>query len=86
MLLTLSASLVAWLSFDRIGDATNRVREESVPEMVASFGIAQYTGVLAAAAPRLTSAVTTNEFEQVSQEIEATTALFEQQLESLSIR
>ena len=84
VLLTLSASLVAWLSFDRIGDATNRVREESVPEMVASFGIAQYTGVLAAAAPRLTSAVTTNEFEQVSQEIEATTALFEQQLESLS--
>ena len=84
VLLTLSASLVAWLSFDRIGDATNRVREESVPEMVASFGIAQYTGVLAAAAPRLTSAVTTSEFEQVSQEIEATTALFKQQLESLS--
>ena len=84
VLLTLSASLVAWLSFDRIGDATNRVREESVPEMVASFGIARYTGVLAAAAPRLTSAVTTSEFEQVSQEIEATTALFEQQLESLS--
>ncbi len=84
VLLTLSASLVAWLSFDRIGDATNRVREESVPEMVASFGIARYTGVLAAAAPRLTSAVTTSEFEQVSQEIEATTALFEQQLGSLS--
>ena len=84
VLLTLSASLVAWVSFDRIGDATNRVREQSVPEMVASFGIAQYTGVLAAAAPRLTSAVTTSEFEQVSQEIQATTALFEQQLESLS--
>ena len=84
VLLTLSASLVAWLSFDRISDATNRVREESVPEMVASFGIAHYTGVLAAAAPRLTSAMSTTEFEEVSQEIEATTALFEQQLEALS--
>ena len=34
VVLTLSASLVAWLSFDQIGDATNRVKEESVPEMV----------------------------------------------------
>ena len=82
--LTLSASLVAWLSFDQIGDATNRVKDESVPEMVASFGIAQYTGVLAAAAPRLTSAITTSEFEQVATEIEATESLFEQQLGSLA--
>ena len=82
--LTLSASLVAWLSFDQIGEATNRVKDESVPEMVASFGIAQYTGVLAAAAPRLTSAVTTSEFEQVAAEIEATESLFEQQLGSLA--
>lgn len=81
--LTLSASLVAWLSFDQIGEATNRVKDESVPEMVASFGIAQYTGVLAAAAPRLTSAVTTSEFEQVVAEIDATESLFEQQLGSL---
>ena len=82
--LTLSASLVAWLSFDQIGDATNRVKDESVPEMVASFGIAQYTGVLAAAAPRLTSAITNSEFEQVVTEIEATESLFEQQLGSLA--
>ena len=84
VLLTLSASLVAWLSFNQIGDATNRVKEESVPEMVASFGVAQYTGILAAAAPRLTSAVTNTEFEQVAAEIQATQNLFEQQLLSLS--
>ena len=84
VVLTLSASLVAWLSFDQIGNATNRVKDESVPEMVASFGIAQYTGVLAAAAPRLTSAITTSEFEQVAAEIEVTENLFEQQLDSLA--
>lgn len=84
MLLTLSASLVAWLSFNAIGDRTNRVREESVPEMVASFGIAQYTGELAAAAPRLTSAVTTNEFQQVVNLIDANQSLFEQQLDLLT--
>ena len=83
VVLTLSASLVAWLSFDQIGEATNRVKDESVPDMVASFGIAQYTGVLAAAAPRLTSAVTATEFDQVVAEIEATESLFEQQLGSL---
>ncbi len=82
--LTLSASLVAWLSFDAIGDRTNRVREESVPEMVASFGIAQYTGELAAAAPRLTSAVTTSEFQQVVNLIDANQSLFEQQLDLLT--
>ena len=81
--LTLSASLVAWLSFNQIGDATNRVRDESVPEMVASFGIAQYTGNLAAAAPRLTAASTSTEFTQVSTEITATENLFEEQLASL---
>ena len=37
VVLTLSASLVAWLSFNAIGDRTNRVREESVPEMVGVF-------------------------------------------------
>ena len=83
VMLTLSASLVAWLSFNEIGHATTRVREQSVPEMVASFGIAQYTGVLAAAAPRLTSAVSTSEFDQVSGEIEAAEGLFEQQFASL---
>ena len=84
VLLTLSASLVAWLSFDAIGDRTNRVRKESVPEMVASFGIAQYTGELAAAAPRLTSAVTTSEFQQVVDVIDANQSLFEQQLDLLT--
>lgn len=84
VLLTLSASLVAWLSFDAIGDRTNRVRQESVPKMVASFGIAQYTGELAAAAPRLTSAVTTDEFQQVVNLIDANQSLFEQQLDLLT--
>lgn len=84
VLLTLSASLVAWLSFNAIGDRTNRVREESVPEMVVSFGIAQYTGELAAAAPRLTSAVTTSEFQQVVNLIDANQSLVEQQLDLLT--
>ena len=84
VLLTLSASLVAWLSFDAIRDRTVHVREEAVPEMVASFGIAQYTGELAAAAPRLTAAATTSEFEQVVNLIDANQSLFEHELDLLA--
>ncbi len=84
VLLTLSATLVAWQSFDEIGDRTDRVSDERVPEMVASFGIAQYTGVLAAAAPRLTSAVTQGEFDQDVEDIAATEQLFEQELASIA--
>ncbi len=82
--LTLSASLVAWLSFNAIGEAAGKVSEESVPELVAAFGIAQYTNDLSNAAPRLTSAVTTSEFEQVATKVEDTEKIFQQQLDSLS--
>ncbi len=84
VLLTLTATLVAWLSFNAIGERTNRVSEVSVPEMVASFGIAQYTGVLAAAAPRLTSATTQAEFDQDVADIDTTQQLFEQELASIA--
>ena len=84
VLLTLTATLVAWLSFNAIGDRTTQVSEKSVPAMVASFGIAQYTGVLAAAAPRLTSTTTQAEFDQNVADIDATIHLFEQELTSIA--
>ncbi len=84
--LTLSASLVAWFSLNHIDNVSDRVNEGSVPDMVASFGIAQYTGVLAAAAPRLTSAATIDEFNRISAEVEETNALFERQFQTLAPR
>ena len=57
--LTVCASVVGWLSFNRVGDAQSRVNENSIPEMAASFGVAQYGGVLVAAAPRLTVGIYT---------------------------
>ena len=58
VMLTLAASLVGWFSFDRVGTAQGRVNEASVPELVAAFGVARYSGVLVAAAPNLTAAAT----------------------------
>ena len=77
--LTICASLVGWLSFNRVGDVQSRVNEGSIPDIVASFEVAQYSGVLAAAAPRLTAAATTEEFDQVALSIDEAYSAFEEQ-------
>ncbi len=65
VLLTMAASLVGWFSFDRVGDAQSQVNESSIPEMAAAFEVAEYSGVLVAAAPRLTSAITRQDLKSV---------------------
>ena len=54
--LTVLASLVSWFSFDRVAVAQRHVIDESIPEMVAAFEVAQYSGSLVAAAPRIVTA------------------------------
>ncbi len=78
--LTLAASLVGWFSFNRVGDVQDRVNEGSVPEMAAAFGIAQFSGTLVAAAPRLTTATRPEDFARVSADIDETHQAFEEQL------
>ena len=78
--LTISASLVGWFSFNRVGDVQSRVNEGSIPEMAAAFGVAQYSGTLVAAAPRLTAAITTDEFDQVVLSINEADRAFEDHL------
>ena len=78
--LTISASLVGWFSFNRVGDVQSRVNDGSIPEMAAAFGVAQYSGTLVAAAPRLTAAITTAEFDQVVLSINEADRAFEDQL------
>ncbi len=58
MTLTIVAGMVGWYSFDRVADAQRRVNEGTVPAIAAAFGIAQQSGALATAAPKL-AAVTT---------------------------
>ena len=80
VLLTIVACLVGWFSFNSVGEAQSRVNEGSVPELAAAFGVAQYSGILVAAAPRLTSATTAEEFERVAVSIDGAHAAFEEQL------
>ena len=78
--LTLAASLVGWFSFNQVGDAQRRVNEGSVPELAAAFGVAQYGGILANAAPTLAASATTMELFQESQQIDQTVLTFEEQM------
>ncbi len=81
--ITMVASLVGWFSFDLVGDIQNRVNEGSVPEMAAAFGVAQQSGTLVAAAPRLTSAATVADFVRVKADIATERRAFESQLAAL---
>ena len=81
--LTVAASLVAWLFLDRVASVQRRVNEGSVPEMVASFGVAQHASSLVAAAPRLTTAATRAEFSGVASRITATHNALQEELDAL---
>ena len=84
VVLTMGASLVGWLSFNLVGAAQSRVNEGSVPGMAAAFGVAQQSGALVAAAPRLVAAATPDAFAQVTDEIAKERSTFEAQLVALT--
>ena len=84
--LTVAASLVGWFSFNRVGEVQSRVNESSVPEVVAAFEVAQHSGTLVAAAPRLTTATTPEELARVASSITEAREALEGQLTILGRR
>ena len=80
VLLTMAASLVGWFSFDRVGNAQSQVNDSSIPEMAAAFEVAEYSSVLVAAAPSLTSATTRRDLESVYDGISNANEALETQL------
>ena len=61
VLLTIAASIVGWFSFNRVGDLQGEINEVTIPEIAAAFGVAQYTGTLVSAGPRIASASTNDD-------------------------
>lgn len=82
--ITTMASLVAWFSFDRVGDAQSLVNEKSLPEMSTAFGVAQSAGALIAAAPRLVAAPTPEALAETTASIRGERQAFERQLAALA--
>ncbi len=83
MAFTVTASLVAWFTLDRVGSAQAKVNEGSVPEMEAALGVTEYSSRLVAAAPRLAAAATPQEVSDVWQEIPAARQNFRESLDTL---
>ncbi len=82
--LTVAASLIGWFSFQRVDTAQAKVNEGSVPELEAAFGVAEFSGALTGAAPRLTTASDDEEVEAVWTEIEAANTIIEGHLNALA--
>ena len=81
--LTIASIAVSWVSFNSIGDAQDRVSDESLPRIVTAFRITALSSELVAAAPRLTVAATPEELAAVSAEIVETQQEFRRQLDLL---
>ena len=79
---TLAASLVGWLSFNRVDSAQSRVAEVSLPEMEAAFRIAEFSRTLATAAPRLVASQP-EEVAALEEEIATAQRGFEEQILAL---
>lgn len=84
VVLTMVASLVAWFSFDQVGEAQRQVNERAVPEIATAFAVAQQSGSLAAAAPRLVAAETPMAFAEVAAKVVSERDDFKKQLAALT--
>ena len=85
VLLTVAASLVGWFSFNSVGISQSHVNDESIPDVVAAFGVAQHSATLVAAAPRLAAATTPQDLARVDSSIESAYASLEDQLTLLGV-
>ena len=83
LILTIAASVVGWLSFNRVDAAQTQVAEVNLPEMISALRIAESTSTLTAAAPRLAAAGTPQELTAVSLEIAQAREGFERQIEAM---
>ena len=81
--ITLLATVVAWVSFDRVADSQRRVNEGAVPDMAAAFRIAQQADAVATAAPRLTVAESLDELGGIVEEIDEEMETFLSRVDSL---
>ncbi|MDE0188533.1 MAG: ATP-binding protein [bacterium] len=81
--LTVAAGLVGWFSFNQVGEAQSVVNEDTVPELASAFGVAQHSSALVDAAPRITTAISQEELDEISTSVAETNAAFLDELATL---
>ena len=81
--LTVSASIVGWFSFDRVGSAQRNVNENSIPEMLTAFEISEQSSELVSAAPRIVAAQSVEELDLIYTNIAEASNSLEKELANL---
>ncbi len=81
--LVITISILTIFVLDHINTVQHDISEKSVPEMQAAFTVAQQTATLVAAAPQLATAVTIQQFEDVSASVSAQERAFEDGLTAM---
>ena len=81
--LTMAAGMVGWFSFNQVGNAQSVVNDDTVPELASAFGVAQQGSALVDAAPRITTATSQEELDEISTNVADTNAAFLDQLATL---
>ncbi|MCY3625720.1 MAG: ATP-binding protein [Candidatus Dadabacteria bacterium] len=82
VVLVIIVSLIALFFLSQIGKVQQNVNEKNIPEMASAFAIAQQTGMLVAAAPRLTTS-TPEQFGTVAGTIDLQADAFKTQLSAM---
>ncbi len=67
--MSIVAGLIAWYSFDQVSDSTNRITQESLPEMSAALELAEASAEIAASAPDLMADLTLTEHRKSDEEL-----------------
>jgi len=81
--ITMTAVIIAWLSFENVGEAQQEVNNVSLPGIISAFGLAKTNSALGAVAPRLTTVQNENDLKNVSEEIDTYLEEFERITENL---
>ena len=82
VMMTLAASIVGWLSFQRIDRAQDNLRDSGISKMNAALATTQQTGELVAAATRLATAPASS-YDNLKAELDSTQDRFKEGLDKL---
>ncbi len=83
LLLFVLASVNSWFAFNTVADTQRFVVERSLPQITGAFAVAEQSGALVAAAPRLAAAGTLEELEEVRKSIAENRRAFEARIDDL---
>lgn len=83
LLLFVAASVNSWFAFNTVADTQRLVVDRSLPRITGAFAVAEQSGALVAAGPRLAAAGTLDELAQVRASVAETRRIFESRIDEL---